>query len=188
MVYSLCDHLLLAFTSTSQHPAAVWHLLCAVCHVLYWTNGYGLNTLDLYRNISPEAEIKSLLESGLSGPSRRSHSVFLQDLMGKLGKVMRREQLKYTVQPSRDIRIAFWEPLAFIKCFILSYGSMTSWHVMFCPTVQNSKIFGSLSCLTKKNIIIFEKTETVVASVAEWFSVDHTLSNLNSHVYFQSNK
>lgn len=46
------------------------------------------------RSVSLEAEIKSLLESVLRGSSHRSHSVLLWDLMGKLGKVMGREELK----------------------------------------------------------------------------------------------
>lgn len=57
-------------------------------------NLYRSKTLDLYSSNSPEADMKSLFESILSGPSHKSPSVSLWDLMGKLGKVMRREELK----------------------------------------------------------------------------------------------
>ncbi len=62
-------------------------------------NVLGSHTRDLYRDSSSKAEIKSLLESVLGGWSHRSHSVLLWELMGKLGKVMGREELKIYNHP-----------------------------------------------------------------------------------------
>lgn len=96
---------------------------------------HGLNTLDLYRHISPEAEIKSLLESVLSGPSHRSHSVLLWDLIGKAGKVMGGEELKIYNHAGTCV---FKAGVLIMKC-LLEYPT-DRWHLhmscLVCKHVQ----------------------------------------------------
>lgn len=157
MAYSHCGHLLLAFSSTSQYPAAFYVCLCVWCPLLAHIRTkcscelHGLNTLDLYRNISMEAKIKSLLESVLSQPGHRSHSVLL---IGKLGKVMGREELKiynlpmdiYRHVEGQWLHYNFpWTNDSFI-CFVLSE--------------QQSKIYLSTYDTEKHQILTSEMVET----------------------------